>query len=80
MMPEPMEKQCEACGERFQCGQYPCWCRDIPITDRQYDWIAARYADCLCPCCLGKISLGGRDAPDSGSPPSGGAASGVTGA
>jgi len=77
MMPVPVEKQCEGCGEQFQCGQYPCWCREISITDRQYDWITARYSDCLCPVCLRKVFLGDWDAPGGGGPSSCGAASGL---
>ncbi|WHZ29849.1 MAG: hypothetical protein OJF51_004651 [Nitrospira sp.] len=28
------------------------------MTEEQMDWIAARYEDCLCPACLGKIAIG----------------------
>jgi hypothetical protein len=59
----PVGKQCECCGEWFQCGQFPCWCPEIAITDHQYDWIAARYSDCLCPACLTKVSRGDAGGP-----------------
>jgi hypothetical protein len=78
MKPVPVEKHCEGCGERFQCGQYPCWCREISITDRQYDWITARYSDCLCPECLRKVCLSDGDMPGGVESPSCGGASGLT--
>lgn len=54
----PVQKTCEACGERFECGQYGCWCCTVPVTEQQMDWIAIRFRDCLCRVCLGKISAG----------------------
>jgi len=63
MKPIPVEKRCESCGESFECGQYPCWCPDIAITDHQYDWIAARYSDCLCSACLNKVATSGIGGP-----------------
>ncbi|TAL08998.1 MAG: hypothetical protein EPO02_11345 [Nitrospirae bacterium] len=49
------EKHCERCGQSFPCGGYGCWCTDVPVTERQYDRIAARYRDCLCPLCLQQV-------------------------
>ncbi len=54
----PVEKVCEHCGEPFQCQGYRCWCETVRITDSQMDWIAARYQDCLCPSCLGRVAAG----------------------
>ncbi|MBS0152666.1 MAG: cysteine-rich CWC family protein [Nitrospira sp.] len=56
----PVQKTCEACGNPFQCEGYQCWCGKLGITEQQMDWIAARYQDCLCPVCLGKIATGER--------------------
>ncbi|MBS0184165.1 MAG: cysteine-rich CWC family protein [Nitrospira sp.] len=54
----PVQKTCGRCGQAFQCGGYRCWCGTIGVTEGQMDWIAARYEDCLCPVCLGKIVTG----------------------
>ena len=52
------EKRCGRCSLVFPCGGYGCWCTDVPVTDRQFDWIADRYKDCLCPACLAQVSRG----------------------
>ena len=57
-MKGPVDKTCEACGAVFQCGGYQCWCGKVGITERQMDWIAARFKDCLCPECLNEVSAG----------------------
>jgi hypothetical protein len=57
-MKEPVMKVCEACGQSFGCGGYGCWCGQVAITERQMDWIAARFQNCLCPECLKKVSGG----------------------
>ncbi|MGH7258220.1 MAG: cysteine-rich CWC family protein, partial [Nitrospiraceae bacterium] len=49
---------CEACGHSFTCGGYGCWCGRIGITEKQMNWIAARFQECLCPDCLKKVSQG----------------------
>jgi hypothetical protein len=54
----PIQKRCERCGQEFECGQYGCWCNRIVLTERQYEWIAARFDDCLCPACLSLMSAG----------------------
>ncbi len=54
----PVTKTCGHCGQAFECGQYGCWCGTLGITDRQMDWIAARFEDCLCPICLQQVGLG----------------------
>jgi hypothetical protein len=58
----PVQKTCEACGEHFECGQYGCWCCNLPVSEQQMDWIAARFQDCLCPACLNKVITGALDA------------------
>ncbi|MBX3303116.1 MAG: cysteine-rich CWC family protein [Nitrospira sp.] len=58
MVRGPVQKICEHCGQAFQCVGYQCWCGTIGVTEAQMDWIAARYEDCLCPLCLGKIVTG----------------------
>ncbi|CAI4034018.1 hypothetical protein DNFV4_04460 [Nitrospira tepida] len=57
-MKGPVTKTCEACGRTFECGQWGCWCGQVGVTERQMDWIAARFQDCLCPDCLKKVSAG----------------------
>lgn len=54
----PVEKICEQCRQPFQCVGYQCWCGTVGITEQQMDWIAARYDDCLCQICLGKVVTG----------------------
>ena len=51
-------KICEACGQSFSCGGYGCWCGQVAITERQMDWISAKFRDCLCPACLLNVSRG----------------------
>lgn len=58
MMGGPIEKSCGHCGQRFECGQYGCWCGKVRLTDRQFDWIAARFQDCLCSDCLEQVRAG----------------------
>lgn len=70
-----MDKTCENCGQTFECGGYQCWCGKMGITERQMDWIAARFRDCLCPNCLRKVgteelgprSVNSADPPGTGS-------------
>lgn len=54
----PVTKTCGHCGQAFECGQYGCWCGGLGITERQMDWIAVRFEDCLCQACLQQVSLG----------------------
>lgn len=54
----PVQKTCERCGHVFECGGYQCWCGKMGITEPHMEWIAARYKDCLCSCCLGNIAAG----------------------
>jgi Cysteine-rich CWC len=54
----PVRKTCEACGKSFECGQYGCWCCNIPVSEQQMDWIAARFHECLCSTCLKKVTIG----------------------
>ncbi|MDP1767933.1 MAG: cysteine-rich CWC family protein [Nitrospirota bacterium] len=53
-----MTKTCEHCHDTFECRGYQCWCGTLGITQQQMDWIAARYKECLCPVCLGKVAAG----------------------
>lgn len=55
----PIQKACAQCRQTFECGQYGCWCGSVGITEQQMDWIEERFADCLCPVCLGKVAAGG---------------------
>jgi hypothetical protein len=57
-MKGPIDKICGHCGQTFACGGYGCWCGQVPLTERQFDWIAQRYDNCLCSICLQKISNG----------------------
>jgi hypothetical protein len=54
----PIQKTCEQCQQPFQCVGYQCGCGQLGITEAQIDWISARYEDCLCRVCLGKIAAG----------------------
>jgi hypothetical protein len=54
----PVAKTCEACGKPFECGQYGCWCGSVGITEKQLDWIEARFKDCLCRVCLEQVKSG----------------------
>jgi hypothetical protein len=49
-------KHCERCGRAFECGLSRCWCKDVPVSDAQYDRIVKRYHDCLCPTCLAELT------------------------
>jgi hypothetical protein len=53
-----IKKRCARCGQPFPCGGYGCWCTEVPVTDWQFDWIAERYKDCLCPACLDEVRTG----------------------
>ena len=57
-MTGPINKTCGHCGQPFECGQYGCWCGKLGITERQMDWIAARFEDCLCRACLERVRTG----------------------
>ncbi len=57
-MKGPIEKVCGACHATFECGGYGCWCASVGVSERQMDWIAARYDDCLCPACLAQVVRG----------------------
>lgn len=54
----PVSKVCESCGQRFECGQYGCWCGKMGITEAQMSWIEAHFQDCLCPKCLQRVVAG----------------------
>jgi len=60
-------KHCERCGRAFECGLSRCWCKDVPVSDAQYDRIAKRYDDCLCPACLAELTgnISGPSVPES---------------
>jgi len=60
------EKRCARCRQPFRCGGYGCWFTEMPVTDRQFDWIAARYRDCLCPACLEEVRTGVLGSPGEG--------------
>ena len=57
-MSGPITKTCEACGRKFECGQYGCWCGKFSVTEQQMDLISARFKDCLCPDCLSRVTRG----------------------
>ena len=54
----PVTKTCGQCKQTFECGQYGCWCGQMGVTERQLDWISARFEDCLCPTCLKQVVSG----------------------
>jgi hypothetical protein len=49
-------KVCEACGETFECRAGACWCDTVALTDETRARLRVRYADCLCPACLGNAT------------------------
>ena len=49
-------KQCGRGGRPFECGLSRCWCKDVSVSDAQYDEIAKRYDDCLCQTCLAELT------------------------
>ena len=50
----PTQKECEACGEMFDCGapELGCWCEDVKLASESTAQLRARHSDCLCPRCL----------------------------
>ena len=52
------QKSCAACGEKFGCSgsSGPCWCREVKVSAEILAALRARYADCLCPRCLGSAA------------------------
>jgi len=50
--PAIREKQCAACGARFECHAGGCWCDTVPLTEQRKAQLLERYVDCLCPACL----------------------------
>ncbi|MGB0911398.1 MAG: cysteine-rich CWC family protein [Nitrospirales bacterium] len=55
-MKRRLPKTCERCRQNFICGLFGCWCRELPLTDLQYEEITKRYQECLCPTCLSELS------------------------
>jgi len=49
------EKQCPACGNRFECCAGGCWCDTVSLTEAARTRLLP-YVDCLCPACLGRYA------------------------
>jgi ribosomal protein L34E len=47
------EKQCPACGKRFDCSAGGCWCDTVSLTEEARTDLR-QYLDCLCPTCLNR--------------------------
>jgi len=57
-MPCHETKYCPRCNAPFECkvgNVNECQCSGISFTDTEKDYIARRYADCLCRKCLLEI-------------------------
>ena len=52
-------KTCESCGETFGCGAKldGCWCADVDLAPALARELKAKYKDCLCPKCLGRMAV-----------------------
>ncbi len=51
------KKTCEGCGKKFTCElKQECWCKKMDLTSKHRHELKKKYADCLCPDCLLKIS------------------------
>jgi len=53
------EKQCPACGARFECYAGGCWCGAVSLSDAARARLGQQYADCLCPACLRQAAANG---------------------
>ena len=47
------EKTCDSCGSRFACRAGQCWCDEVVLDSQTAATLSERFADCLCPACLG---------------------------
>ena len=48
-------KNCPRCGAEFECKSGSislCQCQAVALNSEQAEYLARRYADCLCACCL----------------------------
>jgi len=46
---------CPRCGDLFECKSGSitlCQCQTVALSERQLDFVAARFDDCLCAACL----------------------------
>ena len=52
-------KQCEACGQRFDCkiGLQACWCGLVRVSEQTRQILRAKYENCLCRTCLEKAEM-----------------------
>ena len=49
------EKNCPRCNSSFECkvGDIAnCQCNTIKLSDKERDYIAAQFSDCLCAACM----------------------------
>ncbi|TAJ23980.1 MAG: hypothetical protein EPO64_10170 [Nitrospirae bacterium] len=54
-----MQKACGHCHQTFVCQQAGgCWCGTVKLDPAQLAWIKQKYANCLCPPCLGAVAEG----------------------
>ncbi len=54
-MCEHEQKHCPKCSSPFECkvgSILLCQCMTVPLTQEERDFIASKYADCLCAACL----------------------------
>ena len=59
-MPSHDEKQCPRCNNLFECKSGSvllCQCQTVTLTEKQLEYIASRYQDCLCAKCLMDIRV-----------------------
>ena len=54
------EKNCPRCNSSFECkvGDIPnCQCYAVKLSDKERDFIAAKFTDCLCAGCMEAMKI-----------------------
>ena len=49
---------CPRCGTEFECkvgSVLQCQCAGVELTDKQREYVASKYEDCLCARCLREL-------------------------
>ena len=53
-------KQCPRCASDFECkvnNVLQCQCAGIELSERQREYVATQYHDCLCAACLHQVRM-----------------------
>jgi hypothetical protein len=54
----PEQKQCERCGNAFECNPAnitACQCSSVQLNDQERSFIRKQFDDCLCGKCLNEL-------------------------